>query len=371
MLSVAKYKYQAVANDLRRRLGAGEFLDGRLPGEDELIARYGVGKITAYNAVKELVKSGQALRVKGKGTFVNDGSYAHGACGVVSRQVAVIAQAPGMYQGMLFERLSLQLLERGFFPVTARLSDFAGGRLSDSAVTGLFNSGIKNAIVFGESYWKRRFLDGHDAVNRVFIGYFDADGGPPGGLAVLVDYESGVYQATLSLGRSGRRRIALFRHPNTVRIEMTASHKRNHPLFQAEAGYRRAIRELGQDEELICQFPWGRQERLACLAHLFEPARRPDGIVCLQDSVAVSVMIQAMTSGSRVPDDLAIIGFYNTYWCDEAPVPLSSVSTRPELIAEKAVEALISSKDVGVLTIKPELLVRESSKARDGYADVG
>jgi GntR family transcriptional regulator len=60
-----------VLEDLRRRLGAGEFAD-RFPGDIELANQYRVSRHTVREAVRRLQGEGLLDRTRGRGTFVRE-----------------------------------------------------------------------------------------------------------------------------------------------------------------------------------------------------------------------------------------------------------------------------------------------------------
>jgi GntR family transcriptional regulator len=65
-----KVAYQALADELRRAISAGDFAGGkRLPTEAELSARYQVSRQTVRRAHQDLVSEGLIYRVRGRGTY--------------------------------------------------------------------------------------------------------------------------------------------------------------------------------------------------------------------------------------------------------------------------------------------------------------
>jgi DNA-binding GntR family transcriptional regulator len=63
--------YRAVADALRERLEAGEWLSGEaLPGLRTLAGEYGVSQATVARAVSLLAEEGRVTVVPGWGTFV-------------------------------------------------------------------------------------------------------------------------------------------------------------------------------------------------------------------------------------------------------------------------------------------------------------
>ncbi|MGI9063345.1 MAG: GntR family transcriptional regulator [Pseudonocardiaceae bacterium] len=63
--------YARIADDLRAAIRSGEHVDGdRLPGENALMERYGVARMTARQALATLRYEGLAVSRKGSGVFV-------------------------------------------------------------------------------------------------------------------------------------------------------------------------------------------------------------------------------------------------------------------------------------------------------------
>ncbi|MFN2494665.1 MAG: GntR family transcriptional regulator [Pseudonocardiaceae bacterium] len=63
--------YARIADDLRSEIRSGAFVDGdRLPGENVLMERYGVARMTARQALATLRYEGLAVARKGSGVFV-------------------------------------------------------------------------------------------------------------------------------------------------------------------------------------------------------------------------------------------------------------------------------------------------------------
>lgn len=64
-------KYLQIAEDLRRSIVSGEYApDSRLPGENDLMASYGVARETARKALAQLINQGVAAPRPGAGVFV-------------------------------------------------------------------------------------------------------------------------------------------------------------------------------------------------------------------------------------------------------------------------------------------------------------
>ncbi|MDQ2876899.1 MAG: GntR family transcriptional regulator [Actinomycetota bacterium] len=66
-------KYRVIAGDLRAAIGRGEYpADSRLPGENDLMRQYQVARMTARQALAQLINEGLAVPRKGSGVYVRD-----------------------------------------------------------------------------------------------------------------------------------------------------------------------------------------------------------------------------------------------------------------------------------------------------------
>lgn len=65
-------KWQAVLNEVRRRIRAGEYQPGHpIPGEPRLAEEFRIARGTARRVINELLQAGEVYSIHGKGTFVS------------------------------------------------------------------------------------------------------------------------------------------------------------------------------------------------------------------------------------------------------------------------------------------------------------
>jgi xanthine/CO dehydrogenase XdhC/CoxF family maturation factor len=70
-------KYRRIADDLRSGIARGEYTPGgALPGENDLMARYKVARMTVRQALAELQREGLAVARRGSGVYVSAGAAA-------------------------------------------------------------------------------------------------------------------------------------------------------------------------------------------------------------------------------------------------------------------------------------------------------
>jgi LacI family transcriptional regulator len=95
--------------------------------------------------------------------------------------------------------------------------------------------------------------------------------------------------------------------------------------------------------------------------------RRPTAAFCANDLVALGLLQQAIGSGVRVPEDLAIVGYDDIEFAEAAAVPLTSVRQPRQLLGRTATELLLDESsnpdhEHQRVTFTPELVVRTSTR---------
>lgn len=98
--------------------------------------------------------------------------------------------------------------------------------------------------------------------------------------------------------------------------------------------------------------------------------RRPDGVFCYNDPIAIAAIDVALEAGLRIPKDIAFIGCDNLHFDASLKAPLSSVDHHSRQIGVRAARMLISrlkDKASGTprhVALQPTLVVRASSVRR-------
>lgn len=102
----------------------------------------------------------------------------------------------------------------------------------------------------------------------------------------------------------------------------------------------------------------------------------PTALVAFNDLVALGAIKQLKLMGLKLPDDMAIIGCDNQFFCPYTDPPLTSIDLYPDEHARSAIRELLMSKQSTVrqsFTIVRDatLVVRESCGAKLGYRHLG
>jgi GntR family transcriptional regulator len=117
---VREVRYQAIAQDLRRRVDAGEFVAGRLlPSESELSASYAASRVTVRKALELLRAEGRIDARQGFGWFVALAPLPQvlGRLGTVEAQL----EASGITSAR-------RVVDFGFVPAPARAREVLGAQ---------------------------------------------------------------------------------------------------------------------------------------------------------------------------------------------------------------------------------------------------
>ncbi|HET9920803.1 MAG TPA: LacI family DNA-binding transcriptional regulator [Ktedonobacteraceae bacterium] len=147
------------------------------------------------------------------------------------------------------------------------------------------------------------------------------------------DNYSGGYEATRYLLQLGHRRIAHIQGP----LKYQCSHDRYN-------GYRDALREFGlePDPALVLQGDFMPPSGRANAHTLFSLPERPTAIFASNDYMAYGVMATAEEYGLRIPEDISIVGFDDTYPSALMQPPLTSVRQPFFDMGQRAIKLMLS-----------------------------
>lgn len=136
-----------------------------------------------------------------------------------------------------------------------------------------------------------------------------------------------------------------------------------------EQGYRQAMQANGLGQHInIVPTPQTARETQTILRHLLQSRHPPEALFCWTDMVALHALSVARDVGLAVPDDLAIVGYDNTTYCDLTQNSLTSVDQSGQALGLQAARLLverINGREKGEhFVVTPRLVVRGSSRPR-------
>jgi LacI family transcriptional regulator, galactose operon repressor len=139
------------------------------------------------------------------------------------------------------------------------------------------------------------------------------------------------------------------------------------------AGYSSALRKAGiqLDETLVthCGFTYEAGRQIA--SDLLDRSDRPTAIFAASDEIALGVVEEARRRSIRIPEDLSVVGFDDTFLARRSSPPLTTVA-QPLLemgrVATRSLAQMISNDVVGTrhIELATRLVVRDSTAPLDG-----
>ncbi len=356
--SLNKPKHPVIAAQVRQRVETGEYT-GKIPGERALASEFGVHVITVNKAITSLVKKGLLRRVRGKGTFVNHSGRPEAAVkplkSLVNLYLPCTAHTFSDFAANLRARLLEKRLLCAVVDTNAEMISKQDYRLLEQAMCAQQQA----AIVFGFANFPFELLNRHQEHFRNLVFVFSRETEQEfEAHSVFTDAWYGGYIATRHLLGMGHARILLRAHVNQVR----ASLFRYSLDGQVIQGYIAALEEAGLAHlAMIDHVPTDPDRDDAALKKRFAANNPPTAIFATADFLAIRAWRILTRMGLRVPRDLAMVGYYDTPWCEQAEVPLTSVRVREEEIARIAADkARATERASAPILVKPELVVRKS-----------
>lgn len=148
---------------------------------------------------------------------------------------------------------------------------------------------------------------------------------------VLIDNQNAAHEAVSILFSRGRKRIAYLGGPSHLQISQNRLN-----------GYKMAHKDFGIeiDPELVKIVSQEKEAIIATINELFDSGIELDGIVAYSDQIAQWALVLAKERGLKVPEALAIIGFYDEPANELLDPPLSSMSQPAFEMGVRAMELI-------------------------------
>ena len=317
--SKTKGKLAALEEQLRQDIFTRQLGDDQaISPELALAERFSVSRNSVRKVIEKLVNEGVLYRRQGSGTYVVPAGERHNGQDNHSlsrniRQVVflsmdtVLSEASFRSHGTfepIFMGLNQVLQPRGYNLLLAHVG------LDWQAPACLVNHDISGVIFHGEvdeDFW-RQYIQPYPCVGLQYVNPdYDCDW-------VKQDNFNRSYQAVKYLKQHGHCRIGFVSNE----CDMLISRER----FQ---GYRAALQQLSLPLNPDWEILWQRPRKAGILYsedHMpdyqpylqkaFAGSENPDAFVCIDNWRALCTMTALQNMGMRVPEDISLIGGYNT-----------------------------------------------------------
>jgi DNA-binding LacI/PurR family transcriptional regulator len=174
------------------------------------------------------------------------------------------------------------------------------------------------------------------------------------------DDQMGAALVVNHLATTGRRKIAF------LSLDLPA-HGDLMVTGQREIGYRAAMKSAGFAEHInVVRAEQTSREVQIAAKHMLQAREPPEAIFCWTDFIALEVVSVANELGLSIPDDLAIVGYDNTHYCDLAQNAVTSVDQSGQVLGLQSARLLVERVEGRTkaehFLVTPRLVVRRSSQ---------
>jgi GntR family transcriptional regulator of arabinose operon len=353
-------KYVRIIEDIKNDILAGKIQPGdRISSENQLCAQYQVSRHTVRKAIADLTNQGYLSSIHGKGTFC----CKHKSYKTASRNIAVITTYISDYIfPHVIRGIDEVLSKQGYSIIlksTGNSQSMEGKCLEDilsKNIDGLIIEPSKSEIL-------NRNIGLYEKLQEYRIPYVFIHGiyrqleDQP---CILLADRKGAYMATKHLIEQGRKKLI-----GIFKIDDYQGKERY-------KGYIEALQEAGisfDPDRSILFHTEDRKRKPALMTREFLERGMPiDGIVCYNDQVAYSIYHELQALQIKVPEEIAMIGFDNSFLAENNRVPFSSIEHPKEELGKMAAGLLLDlihgrvQKDQLRRVIDPELVLRESTQ---------
>lgn len=352
-------KYIKLMEDLKEKILSGEIQVGdKLPSENELSSQYQISRQTVRKALSILENAGYVYAQHGRGTFCSKPAHHNRN----SKNIAVVTTYLSDY---IFPRvingIDTVLTKEGYSII---LKNTKNSRSQEArCLEELLQKDIDGIIIEpskSQIYCKHinlyQKLEEYQ-IPYVFIqGCFSKMSDKP---QVLMDDCKGGYIITKYLIDTGHKNIVgVFKSDD---IQGQNRHK----------GYVLALQEAGilYDPEKIIWF-YTEDRKIHPYESIYQMAINKcsmDAVVCYNDQIAMKVIQALNDAGLKVPEDISVTGYDNSYMASSNGFHLTTIVHPQEKLGEIAAELLLkliqngdeAHNDRKVL-IEPEIVIGNS-----------
>lgn len=385
MKSSNNSKYYKLMEYLRDEMLTGRIMPGdKIPSENELAEKFSLSRHTVRKSIAMLANEGLLYTEHGRGTF-SSGALRKNQD---SRNIGVITTFISEYIfPQVINGIDEVLSQNGYSIILKNTGNDCRKELAclkdilSKDIAGLIVEPTRSAL-FTQNIKYYQTLDRY-GIPYVFIhGYYEQLGQKP---SVLLDDTAGMHELVTHLAKAGHRNICgIFKADD---IQGLNRHK----------GYVKALSDnnLNYDADKVIWFHTEDKEAkpLASLKSMILEDARIDAIACYNDEVASETVKMLIKMGKRVPEDISVTGFDDSYLAESCPVKLTTARHPKKELGRAAAELvleLISSgssssagsesspgssgsaedasgnalSDTPIRILKPELVIRNSTSKK-------
>lgn len=335
-----------IADSLLQGIREGKYTEKKpLPSLRKLACRYNTSITTVRSALQILQVNNKIFAYHGKGYFVK-AKYS----GKKQRLILILSRAGEMYEAMQEELLRLKSEYSGVYVVFETI-DQRKEKLQES-IEHMIANGLDTIFLNGVNVDKLDFLEAYQSFIDIYVFFHLSDSISHPGFAfgVFSDWYHGGYIGVRHLAECGCNKIlALLSSSGCVQEDF-----KNGALSAAEE----TVSEVSVDFIYEYDAATGTKYDFNKLSEHLNNGT--NGIFCFSHSIAFKVYDYLKSNNYRIPEDVAVLSYYDSNLSLEFSPPLSSISLRPEIISSELLK-MYRGRNRQVVTVKPKLIKRAST----------
>lgn len=346
-------KEEQVRRILIDRIDSGYYPEnGKIDSIRTLAKEFKVSKPTMGQTISSLVTRGILKTDQGRGTFVVPTIQRS----ILTKTAGLLMTSSGDLYGDMSNAIVNQLGILGYHAVTVDSGlEHSNPQILNDRLTELISSNPGGIIIDGSHSYEnypellQKLID--TKLGIVFRNKPELNGRAT---KVLTDDVHGFYLGAKHLLELGHRNILFIASSQFVDPGMRDGCEKAFSEFNADWDYEKRLLP-GK----------GEQETRKKLRQALSGPNRPTAVFASQDNQAVIAYFTALELGLKVPEDLSLVGYYNTPWVEKIDISLTSISVREEEIGRTIVNQMFGAdrinKKPSTTVIKPELIIRNST----------
>ena len=363
-MNMQKAKTRALYDSLRSKILSNLLPSGtKLPSETELIEQYEVSRYSVRKVLDDLSSEGLIEKHQGKGCFVCQSPDGGSITPNSSRQILLIASRAEHFYFLKSIRGIEKVLQESGYNLTIKLSNYDSQKeahLLQKALSenyaGLLIFPSESAYLYTNLYLYR-YIESNK-VPCITLG----NKLPCTSLAYVIsdDYAGGRIAADYLI-QKGHRYFACFmnkeEYSGCMRYAgfMEGLYKNHIPVHNCKIIWFSHTEQDSVFNDTILK------SNVLSLA-----ANNVSAFFCFNDVAAVDLYQLLSENGFKIPEDISIIGYDDSYLCETNPVPLTALHQDPELAGITAAQNIINLIEHGIcsqsVSLPPFLVERSSVK---------
>lgn len=352
-------KYAMLMEHLKNEILMGRISPGeQIPSENTLADSFSLSRHTVRKAISMLIHEGYLQAEHGRGTFCVDWGKRRSSSKNIGVMTTYISEYifPKVIQGIdsVLSDNGYSIILKNTDNNTEKEALFLEDILEKN-IEGLIIEPTKSAL-FSNNIKLYEVLDKHQIPYLFIHGVYQQLEGKP---CVILDDAAGMQSAVAYLASLGHKRIiGIFKADD---VQGLNRHK----------GYARALSEAGlpyNPDDVIWYHTEDRHHKPYLeIQRMIGEKHQIDAIACYNDEIAFRVFELLTGLGFRIPENISLTGFDDSYFSANCPVKITSVSHPKEKLGEAAAELLLQMlrdnayrKEPVRKIIVPELVIKDS-----------